>query len=277
MTLSSLFLRLFILGSVLGSNLCSSANRVRGTPTAFPFRAGLTRRSPGPTLGFQVRRSSIQLSSLRAAEAARKKNNIRTFGQPRRQAPRRDLLDRIGTGHHFNLDTQYSAPSWYLASELALHDHCPSHQRGTRCGGRWIAAKLRDGWGAAALAGVSTSRIEFVNGGGPPSAASRHLPPQRSALVGRAMSGERVARLDELSPRKTAVSPTPVMVCAGWVVRFSFLPQNSLIVVMVREGGPPTTSQHLGNGKGSRGWFAYANHDSNLEIEELRPVTIIMR
>jgi hypothetical protein len=28
--------------------------------------------------------------------------------------------------------------------------------------------------------------IEFVNAGGPPSAASRHLPPQRSALVGRA-------------------------------------------------------------------------------------------
>jgi hypothetical protein len=49
MTLSSLFLRLFIFGrdGVARVVDTSRGGRVRGTPTAFPFRAGLTRRAPG--------------------------------------------------------------------------------------------------------------------------------------------------------------------------------------------------------------------------------------
>ena len=64
MTLSSLFLHLSVWRSARGRRrrLEISRNRIRGTPTPFPFRAGLTRRSP-VALGLEVRRSVIQLSS----------------------------------------------------------------------------------------------------------------------------------------------------------------------------------------------------------------------
>jgi hypothetical protein len=81
MTLSSLFLRLFIFGGS-GEGGVGAGCLVQTESGAHPPHFLFARGSRGGRLGlwsFQVRRLSIQLSSLRAAEAAYEKNNKRTM------------------------------------------------------------------------------------------------------------------------------------------------------------------------------------------------------
>ena len=88
MTLSSLFLRLFIFG--VARVRASNGDRVLGTPTAFPFRAGLTRRSPGRicpdvanrTFNFQIACSLRCKKNIKRTECVFKSAAPRPFEPP---------------------------------------------------------------------------------------------------------------------------------------------------------------------------------------------------
>ena len=82
--------------------LVSPANRVRGTPSAIPFRAGLTRRAPG-ALGLSGPPISHSVVKSRAAQPGLRA--IRTIKEHMPLVKRgwRDLLDR-------RVPTRYSRP-----------------------------------------------------------------------------------------------------------------------------------------------------------------------